>query len=373
MLDETVSRSPPSTARSTSGAYRLLQGRFRLEVRQQLPVWQRVGITAGAILFGLVICGLILVTAGVSASNLVEEFIIQILFDPQNLRAVLFQAAPLILVGLGASLAFRARFWNLGIEGQMIWGGIAAAATSIYHIGPDRLRLGLMTAAAISAAMLWVAIPASLKLTYRVNEIISTLLLNYIASYFLFHLLYGPWKDPGDSFPHSSQFATVERLPDIGPHLNIALPLAISLVALAWWLLHVSRAGLHLKFIHANASMAHVLGVPIKTATFMAVLLSGALSGLSGLVIVSGMEGRLTLGFYEGYGFSGILIAFLARNDPISATIVAFLVAMLFIAGQSLQIFYQIPFSMVELIQAIIVMCVAASEFFVRHRLHWHS
>jgi len=115
------------------------------------------------------------------------------------------------------------------------------------------------------------------------------------------------------------------------------------------------------------------LGVPIKTATYMAVLLSGALSGLSGLVIVSGMEGRLTLGFYEGYGFSGILIAFLARNDPISATIVAFLVAMLFIAGQSLQIFYQIPFSMVELIQAIIVMCVAASEFFVRHRLHWHS
>jgi general nucleoside transport system permease protein len=372
MLDETLPRSSPGADRSIGNALRLPRCRITLEVRQHLPLWQQASITAASILLGLVISGGILVAAGVAPSNLVEEFIVQILFDPQNLRAVLFQAAPLILVGLGATMAFRTRFWNLGIEGQMIWGGIAATAVSIYHLGPEQQRLILMTVAAVLAGMVWVTIPALLKMTYRVNEIISTLLLNYVSSYFLFHLLYGAWKDSGDSFPHSPQFTASERLPDIGPQINIALPFTLVLVGLAWWLVHMSRAGLHLKFIRANASMAHVVGVPINVVTLMAVLLSGALSGLGGLVIVSGMEGRLTLGFYEGYGFSGVLIAFLARNDPLGAAIVAVLVAMLFVAGQSLQIFYQIPFSMVELIQAIIVMCVAASEFFARHRIHWH-
>ncbi|RZA26522.1 MAG: ABC transporter permease, partial [Proteobacteria bacterium] len=99
------------------------------------------------------------------------------------------------------------------------------------------------------------------------------------------------------------------------------------------------------------------------------VLLSGALAGVAGFIVSAGQEGRLTQSFYQGYGFSGILIAFLARNNPFAAAIVALLVAMLFVAGRNLQVFYQIPFSMVQLIQAILVICVASSDFFIRHRL----
>jgi simple sugar transport system permease protein len=117
--------------------------------------------------------------------------------------------------------------------------------------------------------------------------------------------------------------------------------------------------------------MALLAGVPIRKITLLAVLLSGALSGVAGMMISAATEGRLTQGFFEGYGFSGVLIAFLARNRPIAATIVAILIAVLFIGSQGLQVFYQIPFAMVQLIQAIIVICVAGSEFIIRHRVRW--
>lgn len=355
----------PATARS----FRI--GRLNLEIRQQLPAWQQAVILAAAVLVGLLLSGIILIVAGVSAANLFQEFIVNTLLDEQNLRAVLFQASPLILVGVGASAALRVRFWNLGIEGQMICGGIAATCIFMFKIGPEGARLPLMLAVAALAGTLWVLIAFLLRLRFGVNEIISTLLMNYIAMYLLFQLVYGAWKDPADGFPHSPAFHSYERLPDFAAGLSSALLLAAVLTALIWWLVHVSRAGFYMNFLDANDRMAQAMGVPIKTIALVAVLLSGALSGIAGFAVCSGQEGRLTQSFFEGYGFSGILIAFLGRTDPLAAAIVAILVAMLFITGQSLQVFYQIPFAMVQLIQALIVICVAASEFMLRHRIHW--
>jgi ABC-type uncharacterized transport system permease subunit len=346
-------------------------GRLNLEIRQQLPAWQQAIVLAAAVLVGLLLSGIILIIAGVSAADLFEEFIVDTLFDGQNLRAVLFQASPLILVGVGAATALRVRFWNLGIEGQMICGGIAATCISLFQIGPEATRLPLMMLVAAAAGLMWVLIAIFLKLRFGVNEIISTLLMNYIAMYFLLHLVYGAWKDPVDGFPHSPAFATYERLPDLVAGFSSALLLAAVLTAAVWWLVHLSRAGFYMNFLDANDRMALAMGVPIRAIALMAVLLSGALSGIAGFAVSAGQEGRLTQNFFEGYGFSGILIAFLGRSDPLAAAVVAILVAMLFITGQSLQVFYQIPFAMVQLIQAIIVICVAASEFIVRHRIHW--
>jgi len=359
---------PPSLGPERKG-YRL--GRLNLEIRQNLPLWHQSLILGISILLGILISGAILVLAGVSAGDLVEEFIVDTLLDGQNLRAVMFQSAPLIFVGLGASIAFRARFWNLGLEGQMIWGAIGATAVSLFEIGPPALRLPLMAIAAAGAGMLWVLLPVFLKMRYRVNEIISTLMLNYVAFYFLLHLLYGDWQDPKDNFPRSPLYASFEKLPEIGWGLSSAFPLAILVTLIAAWLLLVTRAGLYIKFVNANERMARAVGVPIVGATLLAVLVSGGLAALGGFVIASGQEGRLTQSFFQGYGLSGVLIAFLGRNNPIAATIVAFLVSTLFITGQSLQVFYQIPFAMVQLIEAIIVICVAASEFMIRHRVRW--
>ena len=327
-----------------------------------------------SLLLALALSVAILVWAGVPAGDLFDEMVVETLLDAQNFQSVLVQAAPLMLVGVGAAMAFRVNFWNLGLEGQMMCGGIAATAVSLWHVGPDSLRLPLMAVAAAAAGCLWVGLPTWMKLRLGLNEIISTLLLNYIAFYGLLDLIYGPWKDPVDNFPHSPAFAPQERLPDLmlpglGFTVNAALPLSFVLALLAWWLVRSTRFGMYMRFVQANARMSQAVGVKVRAITVGAVLISAALCGLAGFATLSGQEGRLTGTFYDGAGFSGILIAFLARNNPLGAVVVAVLIGMLFVSGQSLQVFYQIPISMVQLIEAIIVLFVAASEFFIRYRV----
>jgi ABC-type uncharacterized transport system permease subunit len=344
--------------------------RLNLEIRQHVPAWQQVLVLAGGLAAGLAIAAVLLILSGVGARALAQEFVVSIFSSPRNLAAVLVQAPPLLIVGLGAAVAFKARFWNIGIEGQMIFGSIFATYVATTDLGPEWLRLALMFVAAAVGGLLWILVPALLRLRLGVNEIISTLLLNYVALNFLFHLLYGSWRDPVSSFPHSEQYGLAERLPLIGwGNLTFALPLALVLAALCWWLLGVSRAGFFMKFVSANPLMARAIGMPIAALTLGAALLSGALSGVAGFAISAGIEYRMTQSFFLGYTFSGILIAFLARNNPLAAILVALFVAILFVAGQSLQVFYQIPGAMVQLIQAIVVISVAASEFFIRHRI----
>ena len=347
----------------------LVSRRYTLEIRQQMPWYRQAAILALAVLAGLLVSGAILVAAGVPAGELFQEFVVATIFDGQSLQAVLFQASPMIMVGLAAAIAFRARFWNLGLEGQMVWGAIGATAISVFEVGPPSLRLPLMLAVAALCGLLWALGPAWLKLRLNVNEIIATLMLNYVAGNFLLHLVYGAWKDPASSFPHSPQFREFERLPELFGPSGAAIALALLAMLLVWWLVNLSRAGLYWRFVQASPGVAQAVGVPVARMVLAAVLISGALAGVAGFLVAAGQEGRLTQAFYHGYGFSGVLIAFLARNHPIVATVVALLIATLFVAGRSLQVFYQIPFSMVQLIQAIVVIAVASSDFFIRHRL----
>lgn len=363
------------TGRTEAGARspaRAGWGRFNLEIRQHIPAWRQAVILAAGLLAGIVIAAAILMISGVGLSALYTEFVVSIFSSPMSLSAVLVQAAPLLVVGLSAVVAFRVRFWNIGIEGQMIFGSIFATFVAIHNVGPPELRPLTMFVAAAVGGVIWILGPALLRLRLGVNEIISTLLLNYIALNFLLHLLYGPWKDPESAFPNSEQYEAVERLLPIGWHnITWALPVALGLALVVWWLMNVSRFGFFTRFVDANPRMATAVGIPMAAVVLTAALLSGALSGVAGFVISAGIEGRMTQSFFLGYTFSGILIGFLARNNPLAAIAVALFVAVLFVAGQSLQVFYQIPGAMVQLIQAIVVITVAASDFFVRYRLHW--
>jgi general nucleoside transport system permease protein len=364
--------SPVNPAETAPPVRRAGFGRFNLEIRQNVtPLRQALVLLAG-LGTGLVATAIVLMAAGVSLGGIYDEFIVSIFSSPMSVSAVLIQAGPLLIVGLSAVVAFRVRFWNIGIEGQMIFGSIFATFIAIHNIGPEPLRLVVMLAAAALGGMFWILIPALLKLRLGINEIISTLLLNYVAFNFLLYLLYGAWKDPRSAFPSSEQYDAVERLPLLGwQSLTWSLPIALVLAVLCWWLLNVSRFGFYARFVDANPRMAAAVGIPIAAVTLGSALLSGAISGIGGFVVSAGIESRMTQSFFLGYTFSGILIAFLARNNPLIAILVAIFVGVLFVAGQSLQVFYQIPGAMVQLIQAIIVITVAGSEFFVRHRLHW--
>jgi ABC-type uncharacterized transport system permease subunit len=345
-------------------------GRFRLEMRQAIPFWTEAVIVTGAIIAGVTISVVILLATGVDLSDILDTFIVGNLSNAHNRSAVLAQMAPLLLAGLSATLAFRVRFWNIGIEGQMICGGIGATAITLYDVGPIAIHLSLMILCSAVGGLFWAVIAAVMKYRFRVNEIIWTLLSNYIALYFLYHLLFGPWRDKKLYFPQSPLFASAERFGKILGAMPGELVLGLIAVAVLAWLVHFAKVGFYMRFVEANNRMSKAIGLPVISISIGAVALSGAVAGMAGLVLAS-QQGRLSADFVSGYGFAGIIIAFLSRNNPISVALVALLIAMLFDAGRSLQVFNQIPFSMVQLIEAIIVMSVASSEFFVRHRLRW--
>jgi simple sugar transport system permease protein len=350
----------------------LTMGRLNLEIRQSLPAWKHAVFLLLSLLAGFAISAGVLAANGVDVSSIYEEFIVFTFFDRLGLSSVLIQCSPLILVGLSAAVAFRVQFWNIGIEGQFFFGAIGGTLVAIHDWGPPEIRLGLMFVAALIGGFLWMLVPALLKLKLGVNEIITTLLLNYVAFYFVMNQVYGPWKDRTDNFPHTQLFDSVERLPPLGwEKVHSGLVLSLVLAALVWWLMQRSRFGAYMRFVGANPRMALAVGVPVTLVVFLAAALSGALSGAAGFVMTAAQEYRLSPTLAYGYVFSGIVIAFLARNNPIGVVVVAFLLGGLYVAGQNLKVFYELPASVVGLIEAIIVMCVASSEFLIRHRLRW--
>ncbi|QPM90006.1 hypothetical protein PSAL_012370 [Pseudooceanicola algae] len=346
----------------------LLEPRQRVSDRFNVLVYMASLAVATALSVGL------LWLAGVAPSDLGREIATTAFSSPRALGSVLAQTTPLIVAGLATAIAFRSSFWNIGLEGQMILGAIFATAVAVWDIGPESLRLLSMALAACLGGIIWIAGPAYLKLRLQVNEVITTLLLNYVAFNLLLHLLYGPWKDPVSSFPHSAQFEPFERLPQLGwQNLNWGLPLAIILAVVLWWVFSKSRVGYLIDILRSNTTMATAVGVPVLGLSVASILASGAVGGLTGFVISAGVEGRMTQDFFSGYLFSGVLIAFLGRNQPFGVVIVAFLMALLILVGQSLQVFFGVPSALVQLVQGIFIICVAASEFFLTYNMHWRS
>ena len=347
-------------------------GRLNLEVRQSISVWLHGLILVLSVVVGMAISVIILASAGVDVSGIYQEFVAFTFFNRLGRSSVLIQCAPLIFVGLSAAMAFRVNFWNIGIEGQFFWGVIFATAIAIWDVGPPALRIYLMFVMACLGGFLWTIVPSLLKIKLGVNEIISTLLLNYIAFLVALNQVYGAWQDPNERFPHSEKFDVVEQLPKLGwEKVHVGLLLALVMVAVIWWLVERSRFGAYVRIVGSNARMALAAGVPVGLIVFASVGVSGALSGAAGFIMAAGQEFRLTGTMAAGDGFSGIMIAFLARNNPIAVLVVAFLIGGLFVGGLSIKSFYGLPEAMVQLIQAIIVLCVAGSHFFASYRVHW--
>ncbi|MDP7488973.1 MAG: ABC transporter permease [Arenicellales bacterium] len=344
--------------------------RVTLEVRQRIPAMLRFGIIAASIIFGLTVSLALLVSAGVNIHSVYEEFLVFTFFNAEGLSTVVVESTPLVLVGLSAAAAFRVNFWNIGIEGQFLMGVVGVTLIAIFDIGPESLRLPLMFFFGVVFGGLWALPPAYLKIHLKINEVITTLLFNYVAFYFVLNQVYGSWKDPVDKFPHSEQYETFERLPRIGwEEVNWGVLIAGIAIVLIWLLVERSRFGIKSRFCGINPGMAVAIGIPVSLITAISAMVSGGLAGSAGFVIASAHEFRLTPGIAAGYGFSGIVIAFLAGNRPLGVLVVAFLMGGLYVSGESLKIFYKLPAAMVGLIQAIVVLSVAASEFFVRYRI----
>ena len=351
--------------------------RLRMEPRMEQPGWLGLIVSLGAVTFALVLGGFVLMLVGGDPIR-AYSFMAKAAFgDIGVFSDTLVKATPLILVSLAAVVAFRMRLWNIGAEGQFYLGAFGASLVVLTPILPPEtspwLMIPAMMVMGMLAGALWGFIPGYLKAKYNVNEIISTLMMNYIAVAWNNFFIFDVWSEGG--FQMSHQFPKTAWLPRLTDYaaqvpvfrgLTIHLGFVIALIAagVVWWILYRSRWGDEIRLIGDNPRAARYAGINIVRNTILVMMLSGALAGLGGMLEISGVVHRLQGAISSGYGFTGIIIAWLAKLNPILVVPISILFGGLLLAGREIQ-----PSGIPMLIQGIILVCLIGSDFLFRNRI----
>lgn len=280
--------------------------------------------------------------------------------------SALVRATPLLLTGLAVALAFRAGLWNIGAEGQFLAGAVAATwlGTQLPIASPIVALIVVPVTAALFGA-LWAAIPALLKARFGVLEVITTIMLNFVAEHTVSALVHGPLQEAARTYPQSDAIATSMRLAPLvaGTRLTWALPLGIALAVALWWWLSRTTAGFALRAVGANAAAARVSGgIRVRWVTFWTFLASGAIAGLAGAAEVSGVTFALYERLSPGYGYTAIAVALLARLHPLWIVPSALLFGALESGAAALQRSAGVPSVIVYAIEAAIILAVVAVD-----------
>ena len=347
--------------------------RFFLEKRVNTSSWGRVLVLSVAFLLVLFISWFFFLAAGIepiTAFQIVGEEIFLTKYGWQDL---LVKMTPLMFTGLAVALAAQMRQWNIGAEGQFHIGTVAMTWFALHYDGklPDGMLIVMLLIMAMIGGGLWGCIPGFLKARFGVNEIITSLLFNYIAAAWVDHLLFGAWRDPGtNNFPITKEFSEAAQLPLYGnTTIHAGLILAFIVVVIIAWVLWKTRLGFQIRLIGDNPDAARYAGVKIRTLTILVFAASGAIAGLAGFSEVAGIHYRLQQNISIGYGYTGIIVAWLARNHPLGVVLSAFFMSIVFVSAEVLQIEYGLPISVVYLYQGIILFTVLGSEIFTEYRL----
>jgi simple sugar transport system permease protein len=291
-----------------------------------------------AILLALLLGALALELQGKSSLRIVGAALASTLGTSFGIQQALILATPITLTGLAVVLSMRMGVWNIGVEGQLFMGAYAAAAVGLFVPGPPAAILALMVAAGAVGGAAWVVLPALARAYANINEIISTLMLNFVAVLFVRHFVTGPWRD----LQLHEVFATpriAAALPTLGEsrlHVGFLVPLLIAAGMELWF--RYTRMGYEVRMTGANRRTAEFAGIPVVRHIVVVMCASAAIAGLAGMIEVAGTAHRLTGVISNGYGFLGFLIAVLANNSPLPMVLAGVLVAVLLNAGISLQV-----------------------------------
>ena len=366
-------------AESTSEHLRRPAFRVLIEPRlAEPPGWYPAAVSLIAIAVALIIGGFIIELVGGDAIRSYVHIAEASFGSLGVLSDTLVKATPILLAALACSVAFRMKLWNIGAEGQFIMGAFGASAIVLAPVLPPTtsrwIFIPVMIAAGMAAGAVWGFIPGYLKAKFNVNEIISTLMMNYIAVAWVNFWIFAVWTEGG--FQMSPKFpdnASLPRLLDYAKAipalrgLTTHLGLLIGIVAaiILWIVIYRSRWGYEIRLIGDNPRAATYAGINIMRNTVLAMMLSGALAGLGGMSEVTGVVHRLqTSPIAAGYGFTGIIVAWLAKLNPLIIILVSVLFGALILAGREIQ-----PSGVPKMIQGIILVCLIASDFFLRYRV----
>lgn len=346
---------------------------YRWEPRAEAPAWRTALVTLGAVVVaGLVVTGIFIQNEldPLAAWRTIVE---RTLINERGLSETVRKAIPLMLAGIGLLLAFRARFWNIGAEGQILAGAVGATAVALFSPIPAPWTIPAMFAAGMLAGAAWGAVPALLKARMGVNEIITTLMFNYIALYIVRYLINGPWKArTATGFSYSERFAPEAILPTLGttrlhwPTLLIAVVLVL-VIAL---LLARSRFGFEVEVLGRSPEAARYAGINAGRVTLVLAALAAGAAGLAGVGEVAGIHRRLVepTQLSLGYGYAAILVALLARGRAAMVIPAALFLGFVFAAGDVMRVSLRLPSQLPDVVTGLVLLLVAASEPLTRGR-----
>jgi simple sugar transport system permease protein len=324
----------------------------------------------------MLIGGLILFSAlGKDPIEGFRIFFISPLSDIYGVSELFLKATPLMLVAIGLAVGFRANVWNIGAEGQYIMGGVAASAVALFFYeseGPHILFL--MVVAGGIGGMMWASIPAFLKTRFDTNEILVSLMLVYVAQLMVSWLVHGPMMDPeGFNFPQSRMFEDSALLPILveGTRLNAAFMFALTALAVGYVFMYRSFFGFQMQVAGFAKNAARYAGFSAKRMVWIGLLTGGGMAGLAGMSEVAGPMGQITEHVSNNYGFAGIIVAFVARLNPIGIFFASLLMALLYLGGEQAQQYMNLPSSISNVFQGMLLMFLLGSDVFINYRLKW--
>ncbi|WP_300652992.1 ABC transporter permease [Pseudomonas sp.] len=297
--------------------------------------------------------------------------------DAYGVSELLIKALPILLCAFGLAVAYQARIWNIGAEGQLLIGALAGSAVAVNIIGwdtPWALVCVILTGVLGGAA--WGALAAWLRTRFNANEILTTIMLNYIALNLLLFFVHGPLKDPdGFNFPESAMFGDASRLPQLFEDGRVHIGVFFALFALVavWVLLQKSFIGFQIKVLGLDKRAAGFVGFREKKLVWLVLLISGGLAGLAGVSEVSGPIGQLVPQVSPGYGYAAITVAFLGRLNPFGILCAGLLMALLYLGGENAQMTLNLPQSLTELFQGMMLFYLLACDVLILYqpRLKW--
>ncbi len=343
----------------------------RMARRERISGARVVFIRILAVLLALATGGLIILCLGHNPVLVYRDMLLGSLGSKTVLIETIRLAIPLLITALAIGLAFKMRFWNIGGEGQILFGAVAASYFALFH-AQDMPRAGLLVVMGGSAALaggLAGLLPALFKAKWDTNETLFTLMLNYVAICYIKYLQNGPWKDPSlRGFPKIAMFPDVARLPKVlGVHTGWII--ALALVALVYLYMRHTKHGYEITVVGESPRTAKYAGMRVGKIVIRTMFLSGALAGLAGFIQVSGANYTLAVDAAGGAGFTAITVAWLSKLNPIVMVVVSFAIAILQKGANKIQTTFKIPASAADVLTGVILFFMLGCEFFIQYRL----
>lgn len=304
-----------------------------------------------------------------------EAFFIEPVATRYGVAELLLKASPLMMIATGLAIGYRANVWNIGAEGQLTLGALAGGGLALLFGDagwPATLMLCAMFVAGALAGMAWASIPAVLRTRFNANEILTSLMLVYVATLLLSWLVHGPWRDPeGYNFPQSKLFAASAMLPTLlaETRLNAGFLLALAIVAIAWVFVRRHIVGFEMRVSGLAPAAANYAGISARRNVWLGMLAGGACAGLAGVGEAAGPIGQLLPSMSPGYGFAAIIVAFVGRLHPLGIALASLLMSLLYLGGESAQVNLALPSAVTGLFQGTLLFFLLAADVLVGYRL----